>query len=149
MKRTAHTRLLVTALVAAAIAAPAANAGTQDSGGHSSGGPGYGLTPATGGGHSSGGPGYGIEPAAGEFSAGGPAFGIVKRVDRTPAAAGRPLPLESLEQVRAADHPLAISAKGGFDWGDAGIGAGAAMGALLMAAAAAALIRNRHKLAHS
>jgi len=109
-------------------------------GGHSSGGPAYGIVPSglalTGGGQSSGGPAYGIVPSGlaltgGGQSSGGPAFG--GPVLQAPADAAAP----------------ATTPAGGFDWADAGVGAGIGIAALLLAAAAAGVVRSRGKLAHS
>jgi hypothetical protein len=46
-----------------------------------------------------------------------------------------------------ATEPVATSVSTSFDWGDAGIGAGAALGAVLLAATGAGFVRhNRRRL---
>ena len=69
--------------------------------------------------------------------------------DASPTRPGRPIPLESLKLVRSATEVRAVAtAPDGFDWSDAGIGAGVGTAAALFAAAGAYALRNR-RLAHS
>jgi len=52
-------------------------------------------------------------------------------------------------QPKGTTTPTLVSVEPGFDWGDAGIGAGMAFGALLLAAAVAYAARSRGRVAHS
>ena len=45
-------------------------------------------------------------------------------------------------------QPSALAAQGGFDWGDAGVGAGSTLAAVALAAAGALAMRRRAPLAH-
>ena len=60
---------------------------------------------------------------------------------------------DAVELVRALPKsqptPATVAAEPGFDWADAGIGAGIAFGAMLLAAAAALGARSRGRVAHS
>jgi len=161
-----HTRRIATALAVAAIAAPVVQAADYqqplgDGGGSSPGGPAYGIVPSglalAGGGQSSGGPAYGIVPsglavAAGGHSSGGPAFGIVPSglaLTGGGQSSGGPAYGVPVAQAPAEVAAPATTPAGGFDWADAGIGAGIGIAALLLAAAAAGVVRSRGKLAHS
>ena len=142
MRYSTRTRWIATALAVGAIAAPAVQAADYHQpfgpgGGSSPGGPVYGIVTAdatvTGGSSSSGGPAYGSLPLGvalegGGQSSGGPAYGVPV-VGISPAPATTP-----------AD---------GFDWADAGVGAGVGIAALLLAVAAAGVVRSRGRLAHS
>ena len=167
MRYSTRTRWIATALAVGAIAAPAVQAADYhqpfgDGGGSSPGGPAYGVVRAddltqVGGGSSSGGPAFGIVTSgvavtAGGHSSGGPAFGIVP-TGLAPVGGGQssggpaygvPVPQAPVE----ATGPATTQA-GGFDWADAGVGAGMGIAALLLAAAAAGVVRSRGKLAHS
>ena len=146
MRYSTRTRWIATALAVGAIAAPSVQAADNqqpfgDGGGSSPGGPAYGIVQAdeatkAGGGSSSGGPAFGIVPqglalTGGGQSSGGPAYGVP--VLQAPADVAAP----------------ATTPAGGFDWADAGVGAGMGIAALLLAAAAAGVVRSRGKLAHS
>jgi hypothetical protein len=70
---------------------------------------------------------------------------------------GRPLSqpeiVSGIAQSTTAEHQLAssfaqTSTETGFDWGDAGIGAGVALGGAFLAAGCAVAIRRRTSLAH-
>ena len=121
--RSNRTRLLVATLAAAALAAPAAQATDY----HQPFGP--------SGGHSSGGPAYGIPTAQ------APGDRIHKDMItlRRDGSQAMPFALEP--------NPAQATSADGFDWQDAGIGAGTGIAAVLLAAAGA---RARgYKLAHS
>ena len=155
--KTYRARILVATLAAVALAAPVAYAG--ENGGHSSGGPAYGVpvTQAPGdaihtelagragesGGDNSGGPAYGVPVT----QAPGDAIHTEIAARTGELGPGRPLPLESLQLVRALRVISPASQTDGFDWSDAGVGAGIGIAALLLAAAAARL--RGSKLAHS
>lgn len=87
---------------------------------------------------------------------GGPEYGIVRISEAASAEpqsvgtslARRPLPLESLQQVRSATRAAPVVV-GDFDWADAGVGAGIAVGAMLLAALGAGVVPRRRKLEHS
>ena len=122
--KTYQARILIATLAAVALAAPVAYAG--ESGGHSSGGPAYGI-PVTQA------PGDAIHTEiAGRAGKLGP---------------GRYLPGESLQLARALRITSPASQTGGFDWADAGVGAGIGVAAVLLAAAGARL--RGHRFAHS
>lgn len=86
---------------------------------------------------------------------GGPEYGIVPvsgaaREEQTvgTSSARRPLPLESLQQVRGATSSTPVVADD-FDWADAGVGA-AGVALILVALGGARLVVRRHgSLAHS
>ncbi len=162
MRYSTRTRWIATALAVGAIAAPAVQAADYhqpfgDTGGGSSpGGPAYGIVSSglapTAGGHSSGGPAFsivssGLAPAGGGQSSGGSADGVpvlqapgdaIHTEIATRAAKPRTTVLTPTPAVTRAD---------GFDWTDAGIGAGIGVAALLLAAAGARL--RGYRLAHS
>ena len=64
----------------------------------------------------------------------------------TPAAAddGIVLRRDGSKAVQVVTVPSQVAQAEGFDWGDAAIGAGAGLGALLLAAARAYVARSRH-----
>ena len=163
MRYSTRTRWIATALAVGAIAAPAVQAADYHQpfgpgGGSSPGGPAYGTVTAdaaiTGGGSSSGGPAFGIVPSGlalegGGQSSGGPAYGVP--VLQAPAHA-----IHTEIATRAAKPKVTVltptpaaTRADGFDWADAGVGAGIGIAFLLLAAAGAAVVRSRGKLAHS
>jgi len=162
-----RTRWIATALAVGAMAAPAVQAADYqqpfgDGGGSSPGGPAYGIVQAdeatkAGGGSSSGGPAFGIVTAgvaitAGGHSSGGPAFGIVPQglaLTGGGQSSGGPAYGVPVLQAPADVAAPATTPAGGFDWADAGVGAGMGIAALLLATAAAGVVRSRGKLAHS
>jgi hypothetical protein len=134
---------LILALAVAAIAAPVANAGTDS---------GIGI-PA---GRDSALPAAPLvsEKTAGLFRAPQPSP-LVSEKTAGLFRAPQPSPLVSEKTAglwqgpaRVSSPPVLASAESGFDWGDAGIGAGVALASLLAASAGGVAIRRRGVLAH-
>ena len=143
MRYKRHTRWIATGLAVAAMAAPAVQAADYhqpfgDAGGAPS--PGwspYGIVSS------------GLAPAGGGQSSGGPAYGV--RVLQAPGDAIHTEIATRAAKPRATvltPTPAATRADG-FDWADAGVGAGIGITTLLLAAAAAGVLRSRGRLAHS
>jgi hypothetical protein len=85
------------------------------------------------------------------------ALGVAIAVAAAPSASARPIdqfprsqPADSSSRVAASTAPVRIvhvSPKPGFDWGDAGIGAGAALAVALIGVGGAVAVTNRRRRA--
>jgi hypothetical protein len=119
MKSRNTRRQILTAVVAATVAFAAP--GTAPAG--AVGGPEHGLAPVIGW--------PGVDPRAGDTS-----------------PARRPLPRESLQQVRSATRAAPVAADD-FDWADAGLGAAGVVVILGVLGGSAVLVRRHRPVAHS